>query len=68
MKPFTVRLPDELHAKATAKARRELRSLNAVIGRLVEKWVAGQVDLEPPPEDEDWPSAPLGCAEETPAG
>ena len=52
MKALSVRLPDELHARAKAKARRELRSLNAVIGRLVEKWVAGRVDLEPPPEAE----------------
>ena len=52
MKRFTVRLPDELHVKATEKAKRELRSLNAVISRLVEKWVAGEVDLEPPKRSE----------------
>ncbi len=45
---FTVRLDTEIKAKATAKAKRELRSLNAVIGRLLEKWVAGEVNLEPP--------------------
>ncbi len=48
MKAFSVRLDDELHAKAINKAEYELRSLNAVISRLVEKWVAGEVDLEPP--------------------
>ena len=52
MKQFSVRLSDELHAQATTKAKRELRSLNAVIGRLVEKWLAGQVDLEPPLESD----------------
>ena len=45
---FTVRLDAEIKAKASEKAKRELRSLNAVIGRLLEKWVAGEVDLEPP--------------------
>jgi hypothetical protein len=45
---FTVRLDSEIHARATAKAKRELRTLNAVVGRLLEKWVAGEVDLEPP--------------------
>ena len=48
MQPFTIRLEDELHAKATAKAKRELRNLDAVVGRLLEKWVAGEVDLKPP--------------------
>jgi hypothetical protein len=45
---LTVRLRDELHAEATAKGKRELRSLNAVVNRLLEKWIAGEVDLEPP--------------------
>ena len=56
MTRFTVRLEDDLHAKATKKAEDELRSLNAVIGRLLEKWVAGDVDLKPPatkPKGED---------------
>ena len=53
MQAFTVRLDNDLHAKATDKAKRELRSLNAVIGRLVEKWVAGEVDLEPPKTEEE---------------
>ena len=48
---FTVRLDAEVKDKAAAKAKRELRSLNAVIGRLLEKWVAGEVDLEPPATD-----------------
>ncbi|MBU0492533.1 MAG: type II toxin-antitoxin system HicB family antitoxin [Chloroflexi bacterium] len=48
MKAFTVRLDNDLHARAQAKAERELRSLNAIIGRLLDKWVAGEVDLEPP--------------------
>ncbi len=52
MKRFTVRLPDKLHTEAVAKAKRELRSLNAVVSRLVEKWVAGEVDLEPPKRSE----------------
>jgi hypothetical protein len=51
MARFTLRLQDDLHAEARAKAKRELRSLNAVIGRLLEKWVAGEVDLEPPVTD-----------------
>lgn len=48
MKVFTLRLDDNLHNAAVSKAKRELRSLNAVIGRLVEKWIAGEVDLQPP--------------------
>jgi len=52
MKRFTVRLPDKLHTEAAEKAKRELRSLNAVVSRLVEKWVAGEVDLEPPERSE----------------
>ena len=55
MQAFTVRLEEDLHAKATDKAKRELRSLNAVIGRLVEKWVAGEVDLEPPKSEKESP-------------
>ena len=53
MKRVTIRLGNELHAKALAKARRELRSLNAVVGRLIEKWTAGEVDLEPPAVKEE---------------
>ena len=48
---LTVRLREELHARATGKAKRELRSLNAVVNRLLEKWLAGEVDLEPPGND-----------------
>jgi predicted transcriptional regulator len=48
MQALTIRLDDDLHAKAKAKAEYELRSLNAVVNRLVEKWVAGEVGLEPP--------------------
>lgn len=51
MQALTVRLDDEVHARAKAKAEYELRSLNAVINRLVEKWVAGEVGLEPPKTD-----------------
>jgi predicted HicB family RNase H-like nuclease len=53
MQAFTVRLSDELHAQASAKAKHELRSLNAVLNRLVEKWVAGEVDLESPRTDKE---------------
>jgi hypothetical protein len=53
MQAFTIRLSDKLYAKATAKAKHELRSLNAVLNRLVEKWVAGEVDLEPPKTDKE---------------
>jgi len=52
MKRFTVRLPDKLHAEAVEKAKRELRSLNAIVTRLIEKWVAAEVDLEPPKRSE----------------
>jgi predicted HicB family RNase H-like nuclease len=55
MKRFTVRLDDDLHARATAKAEREVRSLNGVIGRLLEKWVAGEVDLKLPKTEEEQP-------------
>ena len=55
MKVFTVRLNDDLHSEAMTKAKRELRSLNAIIGRLVEKWVAGEVDLLPPKIQEEQP-------------
>ena len=53
MKQFTIRMKDDLHARAMAKAERELRSLNAIINRLVEKWIAGEVDLEPPKTEEE---------------
>ena len=52
MGQFSVRLDDDLHARVSEKARRELHSLNAIIGRLLEKWLAGEVDLEPPKEKE----------------
>jgi len=55
MKIFTVRLNDDLHSAAMAKAKRELRSLNAIIGRLIEKWVEGEVDLLPPKSREEQP-------------
>ena len=50
---FTVRLDEDLHRKVTEKAERELRPLNAVIGRLLEKWLAGEVNLEPPEQKEE---------------
>ena len=50
---FTVRLEKDLHRKVTGKAEKELRSLNAVIGRLLEKWLAGEVDLEPPKKESE---------------
>ncbi|MBD3314141.1 hypothetical protein GF345_06880 [Candidatus Woesearchaeota archaeon] len=56
MQALTIRLDDDLHARAKAKVEYELRSLNAVVNRLVEKWVAGEVSLEPPgtgPETEE---------------
>jgi predicted HicB family RNase H-like nuclease len=52
MKQLSVRLSDELHAEATEKAEKELRSLNAVIVRLIERWVAGQASIEPPERSE----------------
>jgi hypothetical protein len=55
MMRFTVRLTDELHSEAMAKAKREVRSLNGVVSRLLEKWVAGEVDLEPPATEEERP-------------
>ena len=51
-KQLTVRLDLDLHERAMAKAQRELRSLNAIVSRLLEKWLAGEVDLEPPKEEE----------------
>ena len=56
MKALSIRLDDDLHSKATTKAKRELRSLNAVVGRLIEKWVAGEVDLQPPQTMEEKPA------------
>lgn len=53
MQALTIRLDDDLHVKAKAKAKHELRSLNLVINRLVEKWVAGEVGLEPPGVEEE---------------
>ena len=53
MTRVTVRLEDELHKRAKVKAKRELRSLNGVMGRLLEKWVAGEVNLEPPKIEEE---------------
>jgi hypothetical protein len=50
---LTVRLREKLHAEATAKAKRELRSLSAVVNRLLEKWIAGEVDLEPPTKESE---------------
>ena len=48
MKGITVRVSDELHTAVTQKAETELRPVSAVVIRLLEKWVAGEVTLEAP--------------------
>jgi hypothetical protein len=48
MKTISMRLPDPLHAQVAAKVKAEARTISAVVVRLLEKWVAGEVDLTPP--------------------
>ncbi len=44
-KKLIVRVPDELHKAVKDKAEKELRPISAVIRKLLEKWVKGEVDL-----------------------
>lgn len=53
MKSLTVRLPDDLHAEVTTKAEAELRPINAVVRRLLEMWVDGEIMLRPPAPKSD---------------
>lgn len=46
-KKIIVRLPDELHKAVKDKSEKELRPMSAVVRRLLQKWVKGEVDLEP---------------------
>lgn len=48
MKSLTVRLPDDVHAEVVARAADELRPINGIMRRLIELWLAGDVDLTPP--------------------
>ncbi|MBL7063540.1 MAG: ribbon-helix-helix protein, CopG family [Anaerolineae bacterium] len=45
-KKIIIRLPDDLHKAVKDKAERELRPVSAVVRRLLEKWVKGEVDLD----------------------
>lgn len=54
MKQLSIRLEDELHERVTKRADRELRSVNAIVSRLLELWLADEVDLmavPTPPKD-----------------
>ena len=44
-KKLIVRVPDELHKAVKGKAEKELRPVSAVVRKLLEKWVKGEVDL-----------------------
>jgi len=48
MKNIALRVSDELHAAVSAKATAELRPISEIVRRLLEKWLAGEVDLTPP--------------------
>ena len=44
-KKLIVRVPDDLHKEVKEKAEKELRPISAVVRKLLEKWVKGEVDL-----------------------
>jgi hypothetical protein len=45
-KAIIVRMSAELHEAVNEKAENELRPVSAVVRRLLEKWVKGQIDLD----------------------
>jgi len=45
-KKIIIRLPVGLHKAVKDKAEKELRPVSAIVRRLLEKWVKGEVDLE----------------------
>jgi predicted HicB family RNase H-like nuclease len=45
-KKIIVRMSAELHEAVNGKAEKELRPVSAVVRRLLEKWVKGQIDLD----------------------
>jgi len=45
-KTIIVRMSTELHEAVNEKAENELRPVSAVVRRLLEKWVKGQIDLD----------------------
>jgi predicted HicB family RNase H-like nuclease len=47
-KKIMVRMPKELHDAVNAKAERELRPVAAVVRRLLEKWLRGEIDIDEP--------------------
>ena len=49
----TLTMGDELKRQARAKAILEGRSLSGVVRQLLRMWLAGQVELPPPDEDEE---------------
>ena len=48
----TLTMGDELKRQARAKAILEGRSLSGVVRQLLRMWLAGQVELPPPGEEE----------------
>jgi predicted HicB family RNase H-like nuclease len=44
-KKLIVRVPNDLHKEVKEKAEKELRPISAVVRKLLEKWVMGEVDL-----------------------
>jgi predicted HicB family RNase H-like nuclease len=44
-KKLIVRVPNDLHKEVKEKAEKELRPISAVVRKLLEKWVKGEVDL-----------------------
>jgi hypothetical protein len=47
-KKIMVRMPRELHDAVKDKAEMELRPVAAVVRRLLEKWLRGEIDLDKP--------------------
>jgi predicted HicB family RNase H-like nuclease len=45
-KKVVVRVSRELHEQALEKAKRELRPLSAIIRKLMERWLKGEISLE----------------------
>jgi hypothetical protein len=47
-KKIMVRMPRALHEAVNEKAEKELRPVAAVVRRLLEKWLRGEIDLDEP--------------------
>ena len=47
-KKIIVRMSTELHEAVNEKAEKELRPVSAIVRRLLEKWLRGEIDLDEP--------------------